>query len=216
VSSPFLSSDYDDDSLESGLLQLASPCCLVLDESALSNGVLNETGLVNLRVLSKLLQTHTIDYDFQYQQLTFDVEYAILLMSVGGKSLLQQEGGASQSGIDLELKLAPTAGVDALYAHPQQQAVPTEEEFAAWRMYLSHIRLLSFAIAPSMSACIEDSFVALRASSPASTNESTLHLLLNLARLHSLSHGEKEMNTQMRWKEVMHLFERIQSRNSTG
>lgn len=59
---------------------------------------------------------------------------------------------------------------------------------------------------------IEDHFVSLRQSRPKETSESTLHLLLNLARLHCLSHLEGELASNERWAEVTALFEKIHQR----
>jgi len=59
---------------------------------------------------------------------------------------------------------------------------------------------------------IESQYLAMRQARPQETNEVTLHLLLNLARLHCLTHGEADMSEQ-RWNEVTQLFEQIYQRN---
>jgi hypothetical protein len=209
VISFWVCSDYDEDSLESNLLHLSSPSTILLDETRLTPGTLNGTGICNLQALSKMLMSAQLDYDFQFQALSFDVDWAVLLLSAGGRTLLQQEGA---HGIDLGLKLAPSSA-EQLYALGDLPR-PTEQQLDYWRAYLIIARQNNFQIAPEMSqvgvykrrwrlcarvrfvrssdvshlmlsVCvqsIEDHFVSLRRSRPTVTSESTLHLLLNFAR----------------------------------
>lgn len=198
--------------MDSNLLQLSSPSYLLLDETRLTAGTLSSVGLTNLRVLCKLLGSASLEYDFQYQALDFPVEYAALLLSAGGKTLLSQDG---QQAVDVTLKLQPAGGAAALYSR-SGAAVPTPsvDELNYWRAYLLMARDGPYAIAPHMAKTIEDHFVAMRKARPAATNEATLHLLLNIARLYSLSHGESELGSVDRWNEITNLFERIQQRSS--
>ena len=195
--------------MDSNLLHLSSPSFLLLDETRLSAGTLSSVGLTNLRVLCKLLGTASLEYDFRYQALDFPVEYAVLLLSAGGKTLLSQDG---QQAIDVTLKLQPTGGAAALYARAAP-AAPSTEQLNYWRAYLLMSRESPYTIAVQMGKAIEEHFVAMRKSRPATTSEATLHLLLNFARLYSLSHGESELNSMDRWNEITQLFERIQQRS---
>ena len=157
----------------------------------------------------------TLEYEFPYSQpLEFAVEHAVLILSNGSKALLSQDG---QNAIDITLKLQPAqekGGIDALYLSEQAVAAlptPTEEQLNFWRAYLLLTRVSEFAIAAEHSSLIETAYLALRSSRPTETNELTLHLLLNLARLHCLSHGENQLNEE-RWKEVNALFENVYQR----
>jgi hypothetical protein len=144
-----LSSDYENDSLESNLLHLSSPSLLILDETHLSAGQLNSTGVGNLQAMNKVLMTGQLEYDFQYQTISFDVDWAVLLISAGGRTLLQQEGA---HGIDLHLKLAPS-DAKLLYASAQNSNLtePTAAQLDYWRAYLALARQNPFRIVEEMS-----------------------------------------------------------------
>ncbi len=206
--------DDEDESLDSNLLQLPSPSLLLLNELSLTPGTLKEQGISNLRSLSKLVSQGVLEYEFPYSQpLEFAVEHAVLILSNGSKALLSQDG---QHAIDITLKLKPEKddGVEGLY-RTQEAALalpqPTEEQLNFWRAYLLLTRVSEFAIAAEHSSLIETAYLALRSARPTETNELTLHLLLNLARLHCLSHGENQLSEQ-RWKEVNALFESVYQR----
>lgn len=199
--------NYEDESLDSNLLHLASPACLVLDETRLAAGTLSAVGITNLRVLSKLLSQSQLEYDFQYQSLDFPVEYAGIIVSAGAKSLVHQDG---QAGIDLTLRLQAPAST--LYDQPPVLPAVSAQDLDFFRAYLLMCRSASFDINAAMSSAIENHFVALRQLRPTVTNEATLHLLLNLARLYSISHGESELASTARWNEITHMFEQLQQR----
>ena len=199
--------NYEDESLDSNLLHLASPSCLVLDETRLAAGTLSAVGLTNLRVVSKLLSQSQLEYDFQYQSLDFPVEYSGLIVSAGAKSLVHQDG---QAGIDVTLRVQASAA--ALYDQPPAMPAVTAQEWDFFRAYLLMCRSASFDINDALSSSIENHFVALRQLRPSVTNEATLHLLLNLARLYCLSHGESELASNARWNEITHMFEQLHQR----
>lgn len=148
-------SDYETDALDSNLLHLSSPSLVILDETRLSAGQLTGVGVGNLQVLNRLLMSGQLEYDFQFQTINFDVDWAVLLISSGARTLLQQEGA---HGIDLHVKMEPT-NAHELYAPAAQTtglSQPTAEQLDYWRVYLALARQNSFKIAPEMSKVSEE------------------------------------------------------------
>ena len=189
--------DYDDESLDSNLLHLSSPSLLLLDETCLSVGTLSGVGVVNLKVLSKLLAQSSLEYDFQFQTLDFPVEYAALILTAANKSIMNQDG---QQAIDVTIKVQPSASASAsASAAASAPPAPTSEQLDYWRAYLLMSRANSFQIAPALSHQIEEHFVALRKARPTVTNETTLHRILNIAR---------SVATQARTRTAAHARER--------
>ena len=58
--------DYNQNRLIAGMLQLASGTELLVDETNMDEGQLNERGVANLKAMGKLLETGKLDFDFAY------------------------------------------------------------------------------------------------------------------------------------------------------
>lgn len=79
--------DYTKNRLSSGVLQLPNNTHLVLDETKMANGKLDQAGVMAISDLSELIQTQKLSYDFQFYKIPYNTDYPVLIISEG-KSLL--------------------------------------------------------------------------------------------------------------------------------
>ncbi|PAA53494.1 hypothetical protein BOX15_Mlig015375g1, partial [Macrostomum lignano] len=79
--------DCDTCRLRPGLLQMPAHTQLVLDETALEAGRLSETGLANVRALSRLVSRQAVEFDLQMYRKDFASDLRVLVVSEG-KSVL--------------------------------------------------------------------------------------------------------------------------------
>jgi hypothetical protein len=79
--------DYTSNRLQSGILQQPNHTHLVLDETKLESGKLDQAGCVAVADLSELIQSQTVQYDFQFYKIPMHTNYPVLIVSQG-KSLL--------------------------------------------------------------------------------------------------------------------------------
>ena len=79
--------DYTKNHLQTGVLQLPKHAHLVLDETKLENGKLEQSGCLAVGDLSELIRSQQISYDFGFYKLPFQTNIPVLIFSEG-KSLL--------------------------------------------------------------------------------------------------------------------------------
>lgn len=79
--------DYKTNRLQTGLLQLPKHAHLVLDETKLENGKLEQGGCLAVADLSELIKSQQLNYDFQFYKIPFQTNIPIMILSEG-KSLL--------------------------------------------------------------------------------------------------------------------------------
>lgn len=79
--------DYSKNRLSSGVLQLPKSSHIVLDETLLENGKLDQSGCMAISDLSELIRNQQLSYDFQYYKIPYKTDFPILIVSEG-KSLL--------------------------------------------------------------------------------------------------------------------------------
>lgn len=79
--------DYTKNKLSSGILQLPKSSHIVLDETLLENGKLDQGGCMAISDLSELIRNQQLSYDFKYYKIPYKTDFPILIISEG-KSLL--------------------------------------------------------------------------------------------------------------------------------
>lgn len=79
--------DYKSNRLQSGYLQLPNNTHLVLDETKLEAGKLEQSGCLAVADLSELIKSQEVQYDFQFYKIPFHTNIPVLILSEG-KSLL--------------------------------------------------------------------------------------------------------------------------------
>lgn len=92
--------DYNTELLHSGPLQLATSTQMVIDETTLSSGQLNDTGCKNLMAIQALVQQQIIPFDFSFYNVEFPTDIPIIVTSQA-KPMVP---------VDCLVKIAPDAG----------------------------------------------------------------------------------------------------------
>jgi len=95
--------NYDKMLLETGLLQIPDDLHLIVDETYLATGTLDETGVNNMKAISQLIKDNTVDYDFKFHKISFVHKPVVIVLSEG-KSILT---------CDIAVKLCPTKAIPA-------------------------------------------------------------------------------------------------------
>lgn len=168
--------DNEADRIQAGALQLVAGTHLVLDETALEQGQLQDRGVKNVLALQDLIKKQVVSFEFEHTPpIEFGTDVPVLVFSEG-KSMFP---------VDVSLPLAPE--------FPFEVPAVAEEVVAAVRGYIGALKLASFSISQEMQAAVEQDFVAMRQADKNVKGE-TLHELLVLARLISLSRGELELS----------------------
>eukprot|EP00656_Telonema_subtile_P002739 TRINITY_DN11253_c0_g1_i5.p1 TRINITY_DN11253_c0_g1~~TRINITY_DN11253_c0_g1_i5.p1 ORF type:complete len:387 (-),score=78.92 TRINITY_DN11253_c0_g1_i5:40-1200(-) len=181
-SAPFSpTKDYVTNRLRAGILQLSAGTHLMLDESSLQPGNLDQTGLLNMKALGLLLTQQQVEFDFQYHQTAMDVDLPTLVTSEG-KTMLP---------VDCVLP------VQSKWLSPTASPGPLDPCAADnMRAYLAQCRHSEFTVSETMSKALEQDFVATRQQNSSVTPE-TLNSWLQLARLVSGSFGQAELTPEL-------------------
>lgn len=79
--------DYKTNRLQPGLLQLPKHTHLILDETKLESGKLDQAGCLAVADLSELIKSQEISYDFQFYKIPFHTNIPVIILSEG-KSML--------------------------------------------------------------------------------------------------------------------------------
>ncbi|KAG0373618.1 hypothetical protein BGX24_011465 [Mortierella sp. AD032] len=191
-----------EEQLRSGMLQVTRGTLLLLDESAMEEGTLVDQGIKNLKAVSDVSLYQTLNYVFPYNNLEFQTDVSLLIISFGS-SLVPVDCG-------IALKPEPSAA--------EQQSGPSEEKLQAFRRYISTLRLADYKLSEDMAKEIETEFMEQRkaASAAGSALITPIELALNisLARLVALSKGELTLNREC-WDHAVALSKQIKERSST-
>jgi Mini-chromosome maintenance replisome factor len=73
--------DYNTNRLQSGVLQLPKHAQLVLDETKLENGKLEQSGCTAVADLSELVKMQQVNYDFLFYKLPFHTNIPVMILS---------------------------------------------------------------------------------------------------------------------------------------
>jgi hypothetical protein len=191
--------------IQGNALQLAPGTYLVLDETVISSGRLDEIGLGGLQALQSVSSSQSLPYDFIHFSTYFDVDTPTLVVS-NGRPLVKT---------DMSIPLSLSAR-DALHAESSSSSIHSPQAvlshfdsptlasfFERARMYIACVRNLPYAMPDAAATAIENDLVSAR-SADATLKAEDLHLWLILARLSAISHGEVEITSQ-RWTSVVEM-----------
>ncbi|XP_037068663.1 mini-chromosome maintenance complex-binding protein-like [Pollicipes pollicipes] len=194
--------DYKRNVLDTGRLQLTQNTHLVLDETALSPGQLDERGVQNLAALGHLITWQKVEYDFGFHKLAYVADVPVLVLSEG-RSLLPS---------DCRVPLEPTEPADRLEEqHRALDQYLTPPLLQQIRRYLTVARCLPYAVPERLQATVQQEFVSWRQQAGGQVKAEDLHQLLVLARLLSLSRGQTELTEEV-WQEARRLDEQRRQR----
>ncbi|XP_046680106.1 mini-chromosome maintenance complex-binding protein-like [Homalodisca vitripennis] len=174
--------NYETNRLESGLLQLSDKTHLVIDETMLEPGQLNDRGVRNCRALGSVISNQRLEYDFQFYPVEFNTDIPVLILSEG-KSMLP-----SDCHLPLEVDAACLATVRETFAAATHYL--REPLLSQLRVYLSLVSTADYDLTPEVQQIVQEDFVKMR-QEQAKTSAQDLHSLLVLAKLLSLSQGAR-------------------------
>ncbi len=189
---PWYPTKVNDSTNHGAVLQLAAGTVLVLDETAMSAGQLNETGLKNLGAIQTMMQSQKLPYDFQFYQLEQPTDQPIIIASMGRTML--KGAGEIQVALAAARKIAQDGG--------RQGDVRYDGNIEEARRFLVKARSMAFSIPQELEKQIENDLTEARKKDAVNVTAETFHSWLNLARLLCLSHGETSLSLD-RWRQVL-------------
>ncbi|KAJ8652435.1 hypothetical protein O0I10_011902 [Lichtheimia ornata] len=171
------------ENLEAGMLQLTNGTVVLVDETALTEGKLGDTGVRNVQALSNIINHQSLSYIFPYSQFDFDTDLVVLTLS-HGKSMLPNH---------CTLRIEPQYNLDEL--------PPMDEDMLDYfRMYIEDLRHAEYEIPEQVSEYIQTTFVNGRKTASANgtplPSQDDLMLRVSLARMVSLSFGERVLSKE--------------------
>ncbi|KAL1916747.1 uncharacterized protein VTP21DRAFT_5451 [Calcarisporiella thermophila] len=189
----------ENEMLSSGVLQLANGTLLVIDETVLQEGTLNDTGVKNVAAIHEIIAHQRLTYAFPFHDFKLNSDLPVLILSTA-KSFLPAE---------CMLPLQQSNG-------QHENAVLSDFDLNCIRTYIYALRKIDLEISPSIAKHIEATFVDLRKNSQSKGDkaytESDLHHQIKLARLVSLSFGESQLSEDS-WRHALRLDEMRRERN---
>ncbi|KAG1713221.1 hypothetical protein DVH05_000941 [Phytophthora capsici] len=192
--------DYDREILLSGVLQVANGTAMLVDETALTAGQLNEQGVKNVAALQSLIDKMLLPYDFHYYNMDFPQDVAVVTVSEG-KSILP---------VTVAVPIIGTTEEKA-------STLPEEQVLECFRLFLSVLRSFVVTIGNEEAEMAEKHYVECRKSEKKVALED-LHRWLRLARLVALSRGEGHISKDS-WNWMLELenkrLERLPKDNSS-
>eukprot|EP00188_Purpureofilum_apyrenoidigerum_P002358 Plantae.Rhodophyta-Purpureofilum_apyrenoidigerum.ctg24557.p1 GENE.Plantae.Rhodophyta-Purpureofilum_apyrenoidigerum.ctg24557~~Plantae.Rhodophyta-Purpureofilum_apyrenoidigerum.ctg24557.p1 ORF type:complete len:631 (-),score=88.18 Plantae.Rhodophyta-Purpureofilum_apyrenoidigerum.ctg24557:93-1940(-) len=190
------SKDYSKNRLCTSCLQLPAGTVVILDETELCPGQLNQRGLRNIATLKDLVNRQQVSYDFQFYQMDVNVDLPVIVLSTS-KSLVP---------CDVVIRCMPQETVDTT-------VFPLEEAMQKMRMAVALLADPSweFHIPMPVVSEIEQTFVKQRKESPSTTTQESLSSLLSFARTYSRTFGESHLSVD-RWRAILELDAQRRSR----
>jgi len=159
--------NYDTNRLMSSRLQLGVGTEVVIDETALSPGQLNEKGVRNLTILGTLIQWQKLDYDFKWTTQEFPTSLRLLVVSEG-KSILPSDFQVPLRGQITHLETI----------HEALSSVDVNRI----RRFLSLVQVCTYTVDPETQKMVEEDFVNSRADDEQNMTVDDFERLLTLSR----------------------------------
>ncbi|XP_070498639.1 mini-chromosome maintenance complex-binding protein [Chironomus tepperi] len=177
--------DYVTNRLTTGVLQLPRNTHVILDETKLENGRLDEAGCTAVKNLSDLIRNQKLDYNFQFYEIPFKTDIPVLTISEG-RSFLPSDYAVPVKPIDKE-------SINLINEHFAAGIHYMRPKLNAYRRYLTKCRLQSFDINDDEIKMIESDFAKMREHN-SNVQVQQLHLLLVLSRLIGISKGLQRLD----------------------
>lgn len=192
--------------LHTGLLQLSAGTHVVVDETVMEAGKLNEIGLRNLAALQKLIANQQVAYNFEYFDLQQPADAPVCIVSTG-KSLFSRN-------LDTVVQVYHSP------QHAEPSTLGTVQDVEAafgsldeLRGYLASAKSVEeFTIPQHMVGQLEKDLADARHKEPHLIAESDFHTILNVARLLTISYGESTLRHDL-WVKAMDLESRRRRRD---
>ncbi|GMF23495.1 unnamed protein product [Phytophthora lilii] len=140
--------DYEREILLSGVLQVANGTTMLVNETALTAGQLNDQGVKNVAALQSLIDKMLLPYDFHYYNMDFPQDVAVVTVSEG-KSILP---------VTVAVPIIATAAEQ----HPS--GLQEEKLLECFRIFLSVLRSFTVTIGNEEAEMAEKHYVECRKS----------------------------------------------------
>lgn len=190
--------DHDNNKMIAGTLQLPDGLFLMINETALSEGLLTQQGTVNLETLNHIIRHQRHKYDFKFHSVEIDTDLNILVMSEG-KSVLP---------VPILLKLVYDDLSSIKQACESIDDFLTEELLNMFRYYISVLRqpeAQNYQIPDDVRDIIQKDFVRFRHEADLEKkvlfSADDLSSYMTLAKLLTISRGEQVL-TKENWSEI--------------
>jgi len=182
--------DYHNDKLISSMLQLPEYFQLIIDETGLNTGELNQKGLMNLNALSNIIRWQKMSYDFGFHSQDFHTNIRMLVISET-KSILPYDCHVKlQKPVDIRLENYET-NLAKFYS-------ANTAFLNNLRKYITIVSQLDYKLNEHIQKIAEEDFVKMRQTPVQGQTEKfgidDFHLLLVIARLQCLSYGKNELS----------------------
>lgn len=189
--------------LVSGELQLSDGTVLVIDETTMQEGKIDNTGVVNISILSDLLQNQKVTYDFNYHTIDFPADLNLIVLSEAKSKLFL---------CDCIVPLKNNINVN------QDDSV-NEELLNKIRGFIDIMKVSNYEIDQEIANDISKEFVEKRAAQSKENQDYSKKIMgqddllyqLNLARLYTLSHGQTKLTNEF-WINTKELEEKREKR----
>ncbi|ORX86771.1 hypothetical protein BCR32DRAFT_289834 [Anaeromyces robustus] len=189
--------------LVSGELQLSDGTVLVVDETTMQEGKIDNTGVVNISILSDLFQNQKITYDFNYHTLDFPADINLIVLSEAKSKLFP---------CDCIIPLQNSANIN-------QDTSVNEDLLNKIRGFIDIMKVSDYKIDQEMANNISKEFVEKRAEQSKGKQDYSKKILgqddllyqLNLARLYTLSHGQTQLTDEF-WTNTKEFEEKREKR----
>ncbi|VVC32241.1 Mini-chromosome maintenance complex-binding protein [Cinara cedri] len=200
---------YTSNRLLNGLLQLSNRTHLVLDETNLEPGKLDNKGMTNLQALTDVITNQQMKYDFTYYTIDYETQIPVLTLSIG-KSLLPCD-------IDIVLNPDPSCTnnieetIDSAYNYLNSQLLLLEK----LRKYIAIISTFPFNFSEDVLQIIENDYVEMRKADVKNMSADDLHRFIMISKLIALCAGKNELNKDI-WESCKTLESQRKLRNKSN
>ncbi|WFD34637.1 hypothetical protein MCUN1_001478 [Malassezia cuniculi] len=169
-----------------GRLQLVDGTVLLVDEAAMGEGQLGDTGVRNVRALSQLISRHTLPYLFPYSEFEVNTDVNVLVLSAGRTFL----------PVDVHIPWRPSTSA-------RRAPDTTQHVLDALRTAILHARVASLEVPDTVSERIQAFFVE-RRKTDATYSQDDLQRQIGIARLLALGSGASVLG-EAEWSRAVEL-----------
>jgi hypothetical protein len=191
--------DHENNKMIAGTLQLPDGLYLVLNETALSEGLLTSIGTSNLSTLSQIMRWQKHKYDFQFHSVEIDTDLKILVICES-KSILPVQIAVRIEKNDPETIASMRQACEAV------DDFLDEELLNSFRYYITTLMVApEYQIPEDVRNSISDDFVEWRKEASVKgdplMSADDLSIRMTLARYLVLSHGETTLTSKF-WSDT--------------
>ncbi|TFK42808.1 mini-chromosome maintenance replisome factor-domain-containing protein [Crucibulum laeve] len=202
------------ENLHSGRLQLPAGSVCVVTESGVTEGIIGEKGLTNLRTVQEMMNGQTLQYIFPFSHFAFETDVSFVVLTDGKKSAFFQ----THANVPLRPASPNESWKLDMYKPAEEIKLPTEETLELFRQLIGGAKTGKVSIGEAAASFIEEDFVQERKAvsseakkaEAAVTSDDLIHRMM-VARLIALSLHEPEVSVEI-WKRTKDLERKRKAR----